>query len=704
MKNHQRTDAAPDHPRAYLANGLIGLRLPPNPLLDGHTLVNGFVGQSRRISVEAIVPAPYPLSAELMIDNTSMWQRPDLVRFVEQRYDFACGELTTHLTFTDGRTTARLEVLTFCCRPIPSLVMQQVRITVDRPCELVVQAVMDPSGLPGEEKLRAWTRGNADAVLCWESRGGCSTCGAAFSAALDGVPGDAVRTRRNDWGVEADLQLKEFRFEAKPVQPAVLRQVGALIPSIMHAEPHWHACRMLEVAAHHGFDELRRDNQQAWSQLWRGRPVLIGAETRWQDMVDSAFFYLHSSIHPSMPCSVAPFALSQHRHYEGHVFWDTETFMLPPTLLTDPPSARAMLDYRAQRVDAARHHAALNGYRGIQFPLQSGSTGHELTVPWATGGVLEHHFTLDVALAFLQYAHATGDRRFLREQAWPVLAGTAEWLASRFVRTERGYEARHLTGTDELRHNVNVNNNAHFNILAISLLREATALAKRIGEDADLAWAELAERIVLPVDGPSGVILKHDAWRPGDAWGAPEVPVAYSQCGYIHSAEVDDATLRFYVDNMAADYAGMPMETGVLTTWAARFGKRALARQLLQDGFMQRMVEPFDQWKESTRATHRAQRSSKPPPVNPPVTVFVTAAGALLESLLLGMPGLHVGPGEPASWQRWSVALPEGWDGIEVERLWIRGRPARLRAVHSEPHAEMEWLDAPATSMSSASG
>ena len=71
----------------------------------------------------------------------------------------------------------------------------------------------------------------------------------------------------------------------------------------------------------------------------RYRIRLIGAEERWQDITDSAYFYLHSSIHASNPCSVAPFGLG-HRHYFGGVLWDTDIFMYPTVLLTAPKAAR----------------------------------------------------------------------------------------------------------------------------------------------------------------------------------------------------------------------------------------------------------------------------------------------------------------------------------------------------------------------------
>src|SRR5690606_18337616 len=128
MNARKRTASAAHHPQAYVSNGLIGLRMGASPFEGATTLVCGFVGRSEQAGHEALVPAPYPLGVEVILDRTSMRRRPDLVRFVEQSYDFASGELTTRLEFKVGSVTAQIEVLTFCARSIPVLALQQTRI------------------------------------------------------------------------------------------------------------------------------------------------------------------------------------------------------------------------------------------------------------------------------------------------------------------------------------------------------------------------------------------------------------------------------------------------------------------------------------------------------------------------------------------------------------------------------------------------
>ena len=64
--------------------------------------------------------------------------------------------------------------------------------------------------------------------------------------------------------------------------------------------------------------------------------------------------------------------------------------------------------------------------------------------------------------------------------------------------------------------------------------------------------------------------------------------------------------------------------------------------------------------------------------------------GAFLGSLLYGLPGILPNAEKPETWPERRVILPAGWRSIEVERLWVRGRPARLVASHGSDAARLE--------------
>ncbi|MAX24840.1 MAG: hypothetical protein CMJ19_10080 [Phycisphaeraceae bacterium] len=63
------------------------------------------------------------------------------------------------------------------------------------------------------------------------------------------------------------------------------------------------------------------------------------------------------------------------------------------------------------------------------------------TVGCLGASTFKNHFIAD---AFLQYANTHGDEDFLREQAWPILKGIADWMDSRVTHTDRGYEVHNF--------------------------------------------------------------------------------------------------------------------------------------------------------------------------------------------------------------------------------------------------------------------
>ncbi len=677
MQTHRIENPIPGAQPAYLANGLIGLRVPQLPLPQGTALVNGFVGLSPEIGCEQYAPAPYPVGADLAVGGVWLSDQPHRATFISQEYDFACGELRSVFTYAGAEATATVEVLTFCSRTQPALALQEVAVTVDKPCKLILQAHIDQRGLPGSLGDRCMPGKHVDGILRWVSRNGLSSVGAAYASEFVGE--DLEKRRRNDFGHEQDMELTRYEVAAKPGRRYVMRQIGSLVPSQMHSEPHWQANRHIATALWWGFDQLQARNHAAWTELWRGCPRIIGAGREWRDCTEAAYFYLHSSIHPSTPCSVAPFGLSRYREYGGHVFWDTETFMFPPVLLTAPESARAMLDYRSDLLAAARANARLNGYRGLQFPWQSGNTGSEVSSFYCQGQD-EHHINMDVAFAFAQYVHATGDEEFLRDRAWPVLKGVAEWISSRVDRTDRGYEIRHVVGIDEMIDNVH--NNAFTNLASVQVLHEAIGFARRLDIQPPACWQEVADRMFIPIDPQTNVILKHDAYQYKGGMCVPETLAAFFPFGCSHRPQTEKATTDFHMQ-LAHTYLGMPMLSALMGVFAARAGDRALALEFFDKGIRTHLQAPFLQFNETAHVfdgpfTHSGH------------TVFLTNPAGFLMSLFYGLPGLQLDAGNPQDWAKHPVILPDGWEAIEVERLWARGEPYRLTARHGAPKAQLE--------------
>ena len=191
--------------------------------------------------------------------------------------------------------------------------------------------------------------------------------------------------------------------------------------------------------------------------------------------------------------------------------------------------------------------------------------------------------SLDVAFAFAQYAHSTADRSFLRDQAWPVLQGVAEWLRSRVTVTNRGYEIHRMMGIAEREEPSN--NDAFTAMAARAVLAEAIGCARALGYEAPREWEDIAARLVLPIDRRTGVIQTHDGYKPGEEKGATPGPLA-GLFPFWHDldADVERATLEFYL-NLAPEYVGSPMLSSLYGVWAAWLGDRERSLALFEEGY-----------------------------------------------------------------------------------------------------------------------
>ena len=122
--------------------------------------------------------------------------------------------------------------------------------------------------------------------------------------------------------------------------------------------------------------------------------------------------------------------------YKGHVFWDTELFMLPFFIYNDPAAARNLLMYRYNRLDPARGIAARRGYEGVQFPWESADKGVEATPNFTIdidGRVVrtiigeEEHIVCDVAYGVWHYYFVTGDKNFMWSYGLEMILETARF-------------------------------------------------------------------------------------------------------------------------------------------------------------------------------------------------------------------------------------------------------------------------------------
>ena len=272
------------------------------------------------------------------------------------------------------------------------------------------------------------------------------------------------------------------------------------------------ALRTLNELKRSGYERLLGEHRAAWAERWSGADVLVEGDPELQLAVRLALFHLIASASTDGEAAVGARGLSG-TAYRGHVFWDSDVFVLPFLAATHPPAARAMLEYRLRRLDDSRAAARRLGRRGARFAWESARDGFDVTPSYArdqTGrlvairtGELEEHIVADVAWAASCYSDWSGDDRFLEGAGRDLLVETARYWASRirFDGDGRGH-IYGVIGPDE--YHEPVDDNAFTNVMARWNLRRAAELP---GTEPDerAAWRHAAESLVDGYDPVTGV-------------------------------------------------------------------------------------------------------------------------------------------------------------------------------------------------------
>lgn len=268
-------------------------------------------------------------------------------------------------------------------------------------------------------------------------------------------------------------------------------------------------------AAETGLDTNLLRHAQAWGDRWRANEVeVVGDETA-QRALRFAAYHLQSAVNPQDEhVSIGARALTGPT-YKGHVFWDTEIYLLPFYIFTDPAAARALLLYRFHTLPAARDRARRWGYEGALYAWESADTGADVTpeavrapdgrMVQVLTGIQEHHISGDIAYAVWQYWQATADEKFFLEAGADILIETARFWATRgWVEPDGRYHIRMVIGPDE--YHESVDDNAYTNVMAQWNLERAADTVDWLRSLHTDVWPVISKRLRVTPDEP-------DSWR-----------------------------------------------------------------------------------------------------------------------------------------------------------------------------------------------
>lgn len=289
------------------------------------------------------------------------------------------------------------------------------------------------------------------------------------------------------------------------------------------------------------YKTLREAHREAWADIWVQSDIDIEGDSRAQLAIRYNLFQLLICGSKSDEQVSIPAKTLSGFGYRGHVFWDTEIFILPFFIFTQPAIAKCLLSYRYHTLNGARRKALHYGYKGAMYAWESADTGDEVTPRWALPNQpyaediriwcrdQEIHISADVAYAIWQYWNATGDDAWLRDYGAEIVLDTAIFWSSRVdlnIKSER-YEICEVIGADE--YHEHVSNNAFTNFMARWHLEKALFIydwlqacypekAAELNQKLNLSeerrsrWRDIAQNIWIPIDPNTGLIEQFEGF------------------------------------------------------------------------------------------------------------------------------------------------------------------------------------------------
>jgi nigerose phosphorylase len=510
-----------------IANGYMGYRgtldeFGPDESV-GLTLAGIFdqVGTAWREPVNA----PNGGFTQVTVDGAVLSARGERVRHHRQTLHLANALFERDTAFMYRGKTVTLRSSRILSAETPNLGIVKFTVTCDKPAKITIRTGIDANiwDLNGPH-LQKLTLERQDSVLLVHGR--------TVEAGKQVVVAEAVDLSFAKEAHEAkdNRNLRVITLQAEPGKAYTFTKYFAVFTDNDRVEGSLISAAIDTVrqARARDYDACLAAHDVEWAKKWERCDVSIEGDDEAQlGLRYSILQLLMAAPLPGSANSIPARALSG-QVYKGAIFWDTEMFMFPFFLHTDPEKAVELLRYRIRTLDGARRKAKteIPGYRGAFYAWESQDTGDEACTYYNVGDPFtgrdlrtyfrdkQVHISGDVAIAMWEYFKLTGDDSLLLEGGAEVILECARFYSSYiYYKADKGrYEVIDVTGPDE--YHERVNNNAFTNMVVketfaiahatVAYLKQKhpkklRALVRKIGIARELAtFAKAAKQLYVP--------------------------------------------------------------------------------------------------------------------------------------------------------------------------------------------------------------
>jgi alpha,alpha-trehalose phosphorylase len=304
-----------------------------------------------------------------------------------------------------------------------------------------------------------------------------------------------------------------YGWSSQRSRPALIDQIAAAL-----------------AAAHlTGWDGLLAEQRAYLDEFWDGADVEVEGDAEIQQAVRFGLFHILQAGARAEYRPIAAKGLTG-SGYDGHTFWDTETFVLPVLMYTQPSVAADALRWRHLVLDVAKQHATDLGLAGSAFPWRT-IRGQECSGYWPAG-TAAFHINADIADAVTRYIDATEDAKFEAEVGLELLVETARLWRSVGQHDAMGnFRIEGVTGPDE--YSAIKDNNIYTNLMAQRNLVCAADATTRLPAEAEAlgvtteeaaSWRDAANAMYIPFDERLGVHPQHEGFTNYARWDFKNTP------------------------------------------------------------------------------------------------------------------------------------------------------------------------------------
>jgi alpha,alpha-trehalose phosphorylase len=558
-----------------VSNGYLGIRgthEEGGPAYRPATLLNGFHETWPIIYPEAayglattgqtVVPVPDGTTIRLLVDEDPVSVVTTEVREYERTLNMADGTLSRSVTYQlPGGVRIKIDSTRFASLAHRHLACIRYDLTIlegpessaesGTPADLILSSEMitrppvvnDPDVDPRRTRSLAENALQDDGervdgvrvTRMYRTAGSGLSVAAAMDHSFDPSALTHMRTR-----VERDRAYVVFAVRAAPGQTVTLTKWLAYhYGSVDSGALANRAAVTLYRAINTGYPAALEEHEKEVAAFWASSDVEWTGTKAAQQALRFSMFALLQGTARSEGHGV-PSKGQTGTGYEGHYFWDTETYVLPFLIHTHPSVARSLLMHRITALPAARERARQVSCDGALFPWRT-INGDEAS-PYYAAGTAQYHINADIAYALNQYVQLTGDVDLLYRHGTELLVETARmWASLGFFsdRLDGQFVIHRVTGPDE--YSTVVDNNLYTNLMAAENLRTAAdAVASLRAHDRDAynrlvartglapaeteVWRRAADNMHIPYDDRAGVHLQDDGFLDQKPWDFAATP------------------------------------------------------------------------------------------------------------------------------------------------------------------------------------